>query len=494
MYQADLNHFDTRLKRKLEQLYQLSRGTALDLGFRPPYLKLLEAFGNPHLHLPPVFHVAGTNGKGSTIAFLKAILEAAGYSVHAYTSPHLYQFNERIVLNGRPIDDEALEALIDEALALNDGAQITFFEITTAMAFAAFQRCKADAVLLEVGLGGRMDCTNIIPKPYVSIINRVSYDHMEFLGETIEEIAREKAGIIKYETPCIVNYQSNIIAPNSASRVVDIIRDEARDKKVTLYCGSIDWHVEPIIAPAANTAATSKPEDAITAPQEQENAMLFRFGDNEAVLLPQPALSGLHQLSNAGAALAALEVVKDHFPVSLEAKAQGLKTAHWPARLERIDGQKLHQDFPAHWTLYYDGGHNDSAGEALAHFIAQLNTSQSQTQGQTDPQSDPYKVHMILGMKQDKKPESFLSPILEYLSSIDIVPLDGLGGCITLHHIDPILQHHPHTTARHSETIRGAIENILRPNDPNTAPPRIVLICGSLYLAEKIYGEMSALL
>ena len=200
MYASDLRHPSPSLGKKLEHIYTLGRKT-INPGFRAPYLELLERFGNPHKNLPPVIHVAGTNGKGSIVATLRSALESAGYKIHAYTSPHLIQFNERIVLAGENISDDFLESLVDEALRYNGDNDITFFELTTALAFAAFARTPADILLLEVGLGGRLDCTNIIDKPLVSIIGSVSYDHMEFLGDSLHKIAAEKAASLNQASP-----------------------------------------------------------------------------------------------------------------------------------------------------------------------------------------------------------------------------------------------------------------------------------------------------
>jgi len=221
MYQSDVQHPSEQLAQKLFKLYTLNRDKKIDLSFRPPYLDLLEKFGNPHLELPPVIHVTGTNGKGSIIAVMRSILETAGYNVHTYTSPHLIRFNERIVLSGKPIEDEPLEALIDEALELNGDGDLTFFEITTAIAFAAFARNPADICLLEVGMGGRLDCTNVIKAPLATIISPIGIDHAEHLGDTIEKIAAEKAGIMKTGAPCV-------IAPQHEPSVQQVFRSEER--------------------------------------------------------------------------------------------------------------------------------------------------------------------------------------------------------------------------------------------------------------------------
>lgn len=448
MYKADLKHPDQSLQNKLEALYALSRGVAMDLSFRPPYLDLLEKFGNPQDHLPPTIHVAGTNGKGSTIATLRAILEAGGYKVHTYTSPHLLRFNERIVLTGEMIGNEALESLIDEAMALNGGAQITFFEITTAMAFTAFARVPADILLLETGLGGRLDCTNIISKPSVSIINALSMDHTEFLGNTLAQIAREKAGIIKYETPCIVGYQPSIFTPDNMESAMYKIVEQAVDKQAPLFRAGIEWSCAP-----------------------QGHGMAFTIEDQNTTL-PRPNLEGVHQIGNAGAALAALHVMRGQFPLSRDAIEKGLTSIHWPARLEHIKAGHLYDLLPENASeLWYDGGHNDSAGAALA------------TQIRAWQETDPKPTHMILGMKADKDPAAYLNDILPLITSLHIVPLDDTGGCVTAGQIEPVAACHADLFYRENATILEALREIT--TDAPDTPLRII-ICGSLYLAEKI--------
>lgn len=453
MYKADLNHPDKTLQTKLEQLYTLSRGHALDLSFRPPYLRLLEKFGNPHLGLPPTIHVAGTNGKGSTIAIMRAILEASGYKVHVYTSPHLLRFNERIVLAGEMISDEALETLIDEALTLNDSAEITFFEITTAMAFAAFSREPADILLLEVGLGGRLDCTNIILKPDVSVINVISYDHTQFLGSSLAQISREKAGIIKESIPCVIAQQPELSDVLSGKTAVDIVVEEARDKNAPLYRAGHEWVTDP-----------------------HENSFIFRFG---AVLydLPAPNLTGAHQIANAGTALAALHLMQGITPVTPEAMAKGLRHVYWPARLEKLDPQPFRNTgLTEEWELWYDGGHNDSAGLALA------------AQAAAWTEGGDKDLHIILGMKADKDPQAFLTPLLPFARSLTVTHVNDIGPCITADQVGSFTQHLAlHFFGQHND-LASAIRNItsVYPDQGGR-----ILICGSLYLAEKIEAMKS---
>ena len=447
MYKADLKHPSSTLQQKLEALYGLNRGAALKLSFRPSYLNLLERFGNSQNHLPPTIHVAGTNGKGSTIAMMRAMLEAGGYKVHVYTSPHLRKFNERIVLAGQEIGDKALEELIDEAIDLNAGADITFFEITTAIAFAAFKRTSADVLLLEVGLGGKLDCTNIITKPYVSVINCISMDHTDFLGNTLADIAQEKAGIIKYETPCIAGYQSTDSGKDSGITPMDRIVEQAVDKSAPLFRAGNEWSCE-----------------------EDGDQMIFTF-KGEQLTLPAPNLIGAHQVDNAGAALAALKVLEDRFPLTTDQIAQGLRKVHWPARLERIEACAKLPALPDDWELWYDGGHNDSAGAALAEQIRRWNEER------------PMPTHMILGMKVDKDPKAYLKDILPQLTSLSITRVNDIGACVTAAQIEPIIEDHKAQFIGEWANPAGAMENLA--NLYHDAPARVI-ICGSLYLAEKL--------
>lgn len=321
MYQSDIQHPTPQLQDKLHALYTLNRNKKIDLSFRPPYLELLEKLGNPHLNLPPVIHVAGTNGKGSTIAAMRSIFEHAGYSVHTYTSPHLIRFNERIVLAGKEIEDEPLEALIDEALELNGDGDLTFFEITTAIAFAAFARTPADICLLEVGMGGRLDCTNVITDPIATIISTIGMDHAEHLGDTIEKIAAEKAGIMKKNVPCI-------IAPQIDDTVINVFEQLAKDKSCSL---KFVQHIEP-----------------------RESNMI-----------------GPHQQQNIATALLAIETVKDAFHVQNDHIKNGLKNVKWRARLQKLNPQ--HFDLDKKFNIYLDGGHNAAAGIAIAQQLQQWN-------------------------------------------------------------------------------------------------------------------------
>lgn len=427
MHKADLQH--PTLQDKLEYIYQLKSGEKIDLGFREPYLKLLEALGNPHENLPPIIHVAGTNGKGSVIAILRAMLEAGGYKVHAYTSPHLLRFNERIVLAGEEIDDAFLEQLMDQAVHLNQNHEITFFEMTNAIAFKAFSMIQADIVLLEVGLGGRLDCTNIIPKPAVSVINAISLDHCEFLGNSYSKIANEKSGIFKNSASCICGHQAPEAIENG---VENVFIETARDKNAPLYLNGRDWTIE-----------------------HHNDHMVFTF-DQGSVTHPIPNLIGSHQVQNAGLALGALELIKVQFPLTHQQKSLGLQNIQWKGRLERMHHLETYGR-----EIWYDGGHNDSAGEALADQAAQWQ------------KNDNKPFHLIVGMKANKDFERFLNPLMPYTQSLTIIPVSGVGETLAAESCKNL-----QNSIKAHNSLEGALKNM-----PKNAR---ILICGSLYLAQDL--------
>ncbi|MES2711802.1 MAG: folylpolyglutamate synthase/dihydrofolate synthase family protein, partial [Pseudomonadota bacterium] len=314
---------------------------------------MLAALGHPERRLPPVIHVAGTNGKGSTCAFLRAIAEAAGLRVHVFTSPHLVRFAERIRLAGQLVSEQALADAFEHAERVNAGAPITIFEITTAAAFWLFAEVPADFLILEVGLGGRFDATNVVEAPVATAITSLSMDHMEFLGDTLAAIAFEKAGIIKPAVPC-----ATALHPQEAAAVI-----------AEVAAG----HGAPLLA--RGTAWSSAADDGG-----------LRYSDEQGVLdLPAPALPGPHQYENAGIAIAALRAWNPPW-LSNAAIARGLATATWPARLQRLDGA-LARLLPAGWELWLDGGHNAGAGQALAAHL---------------PSWRDQPLHLVVGMKKGK--------------------------------------------------------------------------------------------
>ncbi len=448
MFKSDLLHVTPSLQHKMQALFALNREKTIDLSFRPPFLDLLKALGDPHLHLPPVVHVAGTNGKGSTIACLKAITEAAGYKVHTYTSPHLVRMNERICIAGREIDDAALESLIDEAVEANAGRSITFFEITTAIAFAAFARHPADLVLLETGLGGRLDCTNIIPAPAACAITSIGFDHMEFLGDTLPKIAAEKAGIIKPGSPCIIGPQNAAAIDAQVMRVFEEHSLKADAPLYTYNASQIgaQWVIE-----------------------KHADHCRFFFA-HKTRRLPLPALIGGHQCENAGTALMICEILqKQGFKIPEAARASGLQNVQWRARLQNVTAPFAGL-LPPGCEIFLDGAHNASGAAALA------------AQAQAWHETDSKPLHLILGMMAHKDPVSFLKPLIAHLSGVRTVPISGEPAAIPANALAATLQ--KAFKDLHIETasdIAQALGQIAA-----TRQPVRVLIAGSLYLAGQV--------
>jgi dihydrofolate synthase/folylpolyglutamate synthase len=390
-------------------------------------LALLAKLGHPERRLPPIFHVGGTNGKGSTCAFLRAIGEAAGMRVHVYTSPHLVRFNERIRVASELVSDADLIATMEEIETVNAGAPITVFEVITAAAFQLFAASPAELCVLEVGLGGRGDATNVIPRPVACAITSISLDHRELLGPTLDVIAREKAGIMKHRVPLVTGVQPDKVLP--------VLALEARRVGALLQRRDCHWSV----------AATGS---------------LLRFDDQFGGLdLPMPSLPGPHQIDNAGIAVAAMRA--SGLAVPNDAIARGIATAEWPARLQRLRG-RLAAALPAGWELWLDGGHNPGAGEALAAHLA----------GWRDR-----PVHLVVGMKQAKDSAEFLRPLLPMAASVWAVAEPEQHSALPVEAIVAASG----GVARPGPLVADALREI----SIQVGPGR-VLICGSLYLAGEI--------
>ncbi|AXT28863.1 bifunctional folylpolyglutamate synthase/dihydrofolate synthase (plasmid) [Ruegeria sp. AD91A] len=393
--------------------------------------RLLAALDNPQLKLPPVIHIAGTNGKGSTQAMIRAGLEGAGRSVHAYTSPHLARFHERIRLAGELISETELTAVLDECYATNGGENITYFEITTCAALLAFTRAKADYTLLEVGLGGRLDATNVIENPTVTVITPVSIDHEQFLGDTLGKIAAEKAGIIKPGVPCIVGSQQD--------EALEVIEYTAARLGAPLLVHGQHWHVQ------------------------EENGRLIYQDETGLRDVPLPNLLGAHQVQNAGAALAVLR----HLDMGDDAYEAAVTKAEWPARMQRLKSGPLVDQAPQA-ELWLDGGHNAAAGVALADVLTNL----------------PIKpTHMICGMLNTKDVTGYLAPIAEKAASLTAVSIPGEAATLSAEETAAAATkvNLPASTA---DSVADALK-VITDNDPQAR----VLICGSLYLAGKILQE-----
>lgn len=429
----------------LDKLYSL-HPKLIDLSLNR-VTRFLSDLGNPHLSLPPVIHVAGTNGKGSTVATLRAILEEHGFRCHVATSPHLVRLNERIVLAGEEIGNDALTALITECMDHNHGQDITFFEMIIAATFLAFSRTPADFCLLETGLGGRLDATNVVPQPAATIITAISYDHREFLGDTLPRIAAEKAGIMKPGTPCIIGRQPPM-AESAAVR--NTFLSHASSTGSPLLLNGADWRME----------------------EEQSR---LRFTDRQGTFLTQkPSLPGRHQFDNAGAAIAALRVIPG-LRLDPEKISTALGKIHWPARLQKIEHPDFIETIGVGSELWLDGGHNDSAGMILADHI----------QGWCNTDAKP--VHMIMGMLTRKNPVEFINPIVPYIESVTAIPVPGEESSFTPSELKARLAPLPLKAIHVSESVHDAL-HLLRRRHPG---PKRILIAGSLYLAGHVLSAIT---
>ena len=393
--------------------------------------RLLAALDNPQRKLPRVVHIAGTNGKGSTQAMIRAGLEGAGRSVHAYTSPHLARFHERICLAGELISEPALTVVLDECYAANGGENITYFEITTCAALLAFSRTTADYTLLEVGLGGRLDATNVIEQPTATVITSISIDHEQFLGNTLGKIAVEKAGIIKPGIPCIVGRQ-----PDEA---LEVIEYTAARLGAPLLVHGQHWHVQ------------------------EENGRLVYQDETGLRDLPLPNLLGVHQIQNAGAALAVLR----HLQMGDAAYEAAVTKAEWPARMQRLKTGPLIEQAPQA-ELWLDGGHNAAAGIALADVLSKL------------PQRS---THMICGMLNTKDVTGYLAPLAAQADTLTGVSIPGEVNTLSAEDTAAAAAQ----VNLSASTANGVAEALRAVTDKY--PRARVLICGSLYLAGTILRE-----
>ena len=417
---------DPAVQAQLDRLATLSPGADI-LGLERITV-LLDRLGNPHRRLPPVFHVAGTNGKGSTCAFLRAAIEAAGKTAHVFTSPHLVRFNERVRIAGKLIEDAQLASLLDEVLSVADGVSPSFFEVTTAAALLAFARTPADACVIEVGLGGRLDATNVIEHPLMCGIVQLGIDHQAFLGDTIELIAAEKAGIAKAHAPLVtLHYPAN---------VANVIGQAARAAAAPWSPKGSDWDASAY-------------------------GGRLHYRDKAGALdLPLPRLPGAHQALNAGLAVAMLRH-QQAIDVPEAAIRAAMGWAEWPARLQRLTSGRLVEMLPDGIELWLDGGHNPAAGRAIADFFkARLKPGQ------------PF--HIILGMLANKDLTGFLAPFAGKGATIHAVPITGHA----YHDAEAIRV----AAVQLALAVRPA-ENLTDALGYMVVEGGIALIAGSLYLA-----------
>ena len=392
--------------------------------------RLLGALDNPQEKLPPVIHVAGTNGKGSTQSMIRAGLEGMGKAVHAYTSPHLARFHERIRLAGSLISEDHLTDILDECYRANGGEDITYFEITTVAGLLAFSRTPADYTLLEVGLGGRLDATNVIT-PELSIITPVSIDHEQFLGNTIAKIAAEKAGIIKRGVPVVVGPQHE--------DALEVIEATAARLGAPVLAYGQHWHV-----------------------QEERGRLVFQ-DENGLLDLPLPALLGAHQIQNAGAALAALR----HLGADEAACEAAMTNAEWPARMQRLKTGPL-VEAAGDAELWLDGGHNAAAGIALADVLADL---------------PKRPTHLICGMLNTKDVRGYMAPLAAQAASLTAISIPDEINTLSAEETEAAAKSVGLEATTAANTM-AALQAILA-KDPTAR----VLICGSLYLAGHILRE-----
>lgn len=393
--------------------------------------RLLDALDNPQTKLPPVIHIAGTNGKGSTLAMIRAGLEGAGLTAHAYTSPHLARFHERIRLAGELIAEEHLTQVLNECYAANDGVDITYFEITTVAALLAFARVKADYTLLEVGLGGRLDATNVIDSPALTLITPVSIDHEQFLGNTLAKIAAEKAGIIKRGVPVIVGPQHE--------EAMEVIEDTAAHLGAPLIAYGQHWHVH------------------------RENDRLIYQDETGLRDLPLPNLLGAHQIQNAGAALAALRYLN----LGDAAYEAAVTCAQWPARMQRLKTGPLVDSAPEA-ELWLDGGHNAAAGQAIGDLLQGL---------------PKRPTHLICGMLNTKDVTGYLRPLAAQADTLTAVSIPGEANTLSAEDTA--------AAAKSVDLPAGTATSVMEALQGITVqdPYARVLICGSLYLAGNILRE-----
>ncbi|MEM9810212.1 MAG: folylpolyglutamate synthase/dihydrofolate synthase family protein [Pseudomonadota bacterium] len=423
---------------RLLTLFEKANPATIELGLERIHAAL-HRLGDPHRKLPPVIHVAGTNGKGSTIAFMRTILAAAGLRVHTYISPHLIRFNERITLAGAEITDEHLASVLGRCEAAAGDLPLTYFEATTAAAFLAFSETPGDVVLLETGLGGRLDATNVVPDPRAVVITPIGFDHMDWLGETLSEIAFEKAGIIKEGSTLVTGPQH--------ADVLEVLQSRALALGADHHIFGEDWQLTREVSG-------------------------FTYEDETGLLdLKRPRLAGSHQIDNAGLAVASLKAAG--LAPEADFISMGIEAAEWPGRLQRMTDGPLTKIITRHegdpGELWLDGGHNSHAAQVLARAMADLE------------ERNPRPLVLIAGLGKKKDAGSFLSPFADLASAVLTVPLHGTPGW------------EPEALAEESQTaglparamasLEDALEHVVSAFGRSGEGTPRVLICGSLYLA-----------
>ncbi len=401
----------------------------------------LNKLGNPEKKMPPVIHIAGTNGKGSTLSFIRYMLQAARYKVHAYTSPHLVNFNERIVVAGSYIDDNELHDLLEECRSVIADQSITCFEAITIAAFLVFSRHEADITLIEVGMGGRLDATNVINNPILTIITSIALDHTEYLGPTLEIIAGEKAGIMKRDVPCV-------IAPQEKS-IMNTLERCAINSRSPLFRGGLEWSCK-----------------------KQNSKMIFQ-STIQSVKFPLPSLNGNHQIINAGNAIAACSILSGKYGLNIgkEDITLGLQHTYWPGRLELIREGNLVSLLPRDWQLFLDGAHNNDGARVLAEWI-----KDNFAEG----------IYVIFGITRNRSVEEFLEYLKPYIKLLCVVCVKSEPKAVSTGLIRG-KANNIGINAIECESISDAILNhILKASVQNI---KTILMCGSLFLARDFAME-----
>ncbi len=402
--------------------------------------RLLRKLGSPEKSIPPVIHVAGTNGKGSTIAMIKAGLQSSGFKTHAYTSPHLVSFNERIEIEDKRISEDALIEILDECEKVNNSHPITFFEITTCAAFLAFSRASADYTLLEVGLGGEFDATNVVQNPAVSIITPISFDHKEYLGDSLREIAAAKAGIIKKNKPTVISNQSNLVK-------------KILDEKCIANKSDVIWSAERF------TVSNSRKS-------------IIQKHSNKNIEYPFPNLIGTHQIYNAMTAISTLS----HLKVPKKHICKGLKSTYWPARLQKLNNGSLYnliKSYNIKNELWIDGGHNEDASVHLRKSMGFI---------------DKKNLHIIFGSLKNKDHTAFLKNLVSVASSLCIVEVEDQPSSLTKIVAVKSAREVGWKEIYSANGIRDAVKCICSRSEEMNSHNSI-LICGSLYLAGQALKE-----
>ena len=397
-------------------------------------LNILAHFDNPHYKIAPVIHIAGTNGKGSTLAFLESIFTSAGYKTHKYTSPHFLHFNERIVLAGQMIEDSYLYELMERIrYVANEQDLPTLFEAGTIAAFLAFSEIPADVVLLETGMGGRLDATNVIPNPLLTIISSISYDHMEYLGPTLPLIAREKAGIIKNKS--IISHQ--------VEEVYQVLFDECEKKRVEYFAFGYDFNVEKNIGKLIY----------------QEKDFEYSFDS--------PSLVGDHQLINAATAIAAIRQVGDEYNITIKDINSGLVNAKWKGRLEKLEFGLLKKLYPK-VEFWLDGAHNTGGARSIRYWLEEYTKNK--------------KLFIIIGLTKGREVKSFIS---EFFDVADMIYGVQVKSEPSSYRVEELIQEVGfHSKFQAMSSIKNAIDDIV---ENIKHPDIVILITGSLFLLSDVY-------